>query len=143
MVSPVSSPQVRAHPEVQPPAAHPPAKPQPAATDTVKISVAAQALQEATETQAQTTEEPGSGDAQARRLLAQEAAAGAVTKEFIEVSIESDPSEVCMDHRALGGKPGGLAVCGIPPAGRPGFFVSMLFRTLFDLESAGNLSVTQ
>jgi hypothetical protein len=103
MVSPVSPPQVRAHPEVQPPAARPPAKPQPAATDTVKISVAAQALQEATETQAQTTKEAGSGDVQARRLLAQEAAAGAVTKEFIEVSIESDPSEVCMDHRVFGG----------------------------------------
>jgi len=55
-------------------------KPQPAATDTVKISVVAQALQEATETQAQTTKEAGSGDVQARRLLAQEAAARAVTR---------------------------------------------------------------
>jgi hypothetical protein len=80
MVSPVSPPQVRAHPEVQPPAARPPAKPQPAAADTVKISVAAQALQEATETQAQTTKEADSGDVQARRLLAQEAAAHSVTK---------------------------------------------------------------
>jgi hypothetical protein len=55
-------------------------KPQPAVTDTVKISVVAQALQEATETQAQTTKEAGSGDVQARRLLAQEAAAHATTK---------------------------------------------------------------
>jgi hypothetical protein len=41
----------------------------------VKISAAAQALQEATETQAQTTKEAGSGDVQAGRLLS-----GAVTK---------------------------------------------------------------
>ncbi len=84
MVSPVASPpQVRAQPAVQPPAPRQPAaaaKPQPAAPDTVKISVAAQALQEATETQAQTTKEAGSGDVQARRLLAQEAAAHSVTK---------------------------------------------------------------
>jgi hypothetical protein len=84
MVRPVASPpQVRAQAAVQPPAARQPAtaeKPQPAATDTVKISVAAQALQEATESQAQTTKEAGSGDVQARRLLAQEAAAHAVTK---------------------------------------------------------------
>jgi hypothetical protein len=46
----------------------------------VKISVVAQTLQEPTETQAQTSKEAGSGDGQARRLLAQEAAAGAVTK---------------------------------------------------------------
>ena len=81
MVGPVTSPpQVRAQPAVQPPAARQPAKPQPAATDTVKISLATQALQEATETQAQTAKEAGSGDVQARRLLAQEAAAHAVTK---------------------------------------------------------------
>jgi hypothetical protein len=55
-------------------------KPQAAVTDTVKISVVAQALQEATETQAQTTKEAGSGDVQARRLLAQEAAAHATSK---------------------------------------------------------------
>jgi len=55
-------------------------KPLPAATDTVKISVAAQALQEATETQAQNTKEASSGDVQARRLLAQEAAARVVKK---------------------------------------------------------------
>jgi hypothetical protein len=84
MVSPVASPpQVRAQHAVQPPAPHQlaaAAKPQPAAADTVKISVAAQALQEATETQAQTTKEAGSGDVQAKRLLAQEAAAHSVTK---------------------------------------------------------------
>jgi hypothetical protein len=88
MVSPVtSSTQVQAQPSVQPPAARPPrpqpepaVKPQPAATDTVKISVVAQTLQEATETQAQTTKEAGSGDVQARRLLAQEAAAHATSK---------------------------------------------------------------
>ena len=86
MVSPVTSAtQVQAQAAVQPPAARPPqpepaVKPQPAATDTVKISVVAQALQEATETQAQTTKEAGSGDVQARRLLAQEAAAHATTK---------------------------------------------------------------
>jgi hypothetical protein len=86
MVSPVTSAtQVQAQPAVQPPAARPPqpepaVKPQPAVTDTVKISVVAQALQEATETQAQTTKEAGSGDVQARRLLAQEAAAHATTK---------------------------------------------------------------
>jgi hypothetical protein len=89
MVSPVtSSTQVQAQPAVQPPAARPPrppqpepvVRPQPATTDTVKISVVAQALQEATETQAQTTKEAGSGDVQARRLLAQEAAAHATSK---------------------------------------------------------------
>ena len=84
MVSSVtSSPQVPAQAPVQPSAASKPApaeKAQPAATDTVKISVAAQALQEATETQAQTTKEAGSGDVQAQRLQAKEAAANAVTK---------------------------------------------------------------
>ena len=89
MVSPVTSAtQVQAQPAVQLPAARPPTPPQPqpavkpqaAVTDTVKISVVAQALQEATETQAQTTKEAGSGDVQARRLLAQEAAAHATSK---------------------------------------------------------------
>ena len=84
MVSPVTSPpQVQAQAEVQPAAARQPAaaaQPQAAATDTVRISVAAQAMQEATETQAQTTKEAGSGDVQARRLLAQEAAGRAVTR---------------------------------------------------------------
>ena len=81
MIGPVTSPpQVQALAAVRPSEARQPAKPRPAATDTVKISVAAQALQEATETQAQTTKEAGSGDVQAKRLLAQEAAAHAVTK---------------------------------------------------------------
>jgi hypothetical protein len=84
MVSPVTSAtKVQAQAAVQPSAARQPAaagKPQPAATDTVKISVAAQALQEATETQAQTTKEAGAGDVQAQRLQAKEAAANAVTK---------------------------------------------------------------
>jgi hypothetical protein len=44
-------------------------------TDTVKISTAAQtALQEATETQAQTAKEAGHGDRQAVKLLAKEVA---------------------------------------------------------------------
>jgi hypothetical protein len=44
--------------------------------DTVRISVAAQtALQETTETQAQTAKEAGKGDLQAQRLLAKETAA--------------------------------------------------------------------
>jgi hypothetical protein len=41
----------------------------------VNISAAAQALQEATESQAQTAREANSGDSQAKRLLAKEAAA--------------------------------------------------------------------
>ena len=69
----------------QPPAARqtaPAAKQQPAvqqrvSTDTVKISAAAQALQEATESSAQTAKEASSGDVQARGLLAREAAAHA------------------------------------------------------------------
>jgi hypothetical protein len=84
MVSPVTGPpQVQAQAAVQPPAARQPAaaaQPQPAAPDTAKISVAAQAMQEATETQAQTTREAGSGDVAAQRLQAKEAAAHAVTK---------------------------------------------------------------
>lgn len=50
--------------------------PQPAAEDTVQISSAAQtALQEATETPAQTEKEARNGDLQAKELLAREAAA--------------------------------------------------------------------
>ena len=64
-------------------------KPQPTATDTVHISSAAQALQaglqaavrEATETSDQTAKEARSGDPQAQRILAREAAAGEETKE--------------------------------------------------------------
>ena len=54
--------------------------PQPAAriiTDTVQISSAAQALQEAIESPAQTAKEASAGDHQAQRLLAREAAARA------------------------------------------------------------------
>lgn len=43
-------------------------------TDTVKINAAAQALQEATETRAQTMKEANAGDLVAKRLLAREAA---------------------------------------------------------------------
>jgi hypothetical protein len=46
-----------------------------AATDTVTLSASAQAAQEVTETQAQTAKEARSGDHQAQRLLAKEAAA--------------------------------------------------------------------
>jgi hypothetical protein len=53
-------------------------KPQPAATDTVTISsVNKAALQELTETSVQTAMEARSGDVQAKRLLAREAAAKA------------------------------------------------------------------
>jgi hypothetical protein len=51
-----------------------PPKPQPAHTDTVQISAAALALKEAIENPVQTAKEAASGDAQARRLLAREAA---------------------------------------------------------------------
>jgi hypothetical protein len=49
-------------------------KPQPASTDTVQISVAAQALKEAIENPVQTAQEAARGDLQAKRLLAREAA---------------------------------------------------------------------
>lgn len=77
MISPVTTAKA-VQPEVQPtPLAQTaaPAKSQPAPTDTVQISNAArQALQETIETPAQTTKEAAGGDAQARRLLAREAA---------------------------------------------------------------------
>ena len=54
----------------------PQSKPQPTATDTVQISSAGKAaLQEATETPAQTAQEASKGDAQAQRKLARAAAA--------------------------------------------------------------------
>jgi len=57
-------------------------KPQPAATDTVQISSAAQAaLQEATETNIKTAKEARSGDLQAQRLQAREAATAEEAKE--------------------------------------------------------------
>ncbi len=51
-----------------------PSKPQPVRTDTIQISAAALALKEAIENPVQTAKEATSGDAQARRLLAREAA---------------------------------------------------------------------
>ena len=56
---------------------------QPVPTDKVELSSAAQAaLEEATETQAQTAKEASAGDAQAKRLLAQqETARQAATRE--------------------------------------------------------------
>lgn len=50
------------------------AQPQAAPRDTVQISAAAQAIKEAIENPAQTAKEAAGGDAQARRLLAKEAA---------------------------------------------------------------------
>ena len=51
---------------------------QPVPTDQVQLSSAAQAaLEEATETQAQTAKEASAGDAQARRLLAKQEASKA------------------------------------------------------------------
>jgi hypothetical protein len=77
-------PQVQAQTTVQPTAARrtatapkprAAAAPQPAVNDTVRISAAAQALQEVTENSAQTTKEASAGDVQAKNLLAREAAA--------------------------------------------------------------------
>ena len=84
MVHPISSAtQVAA---VQPsaaarqPAPAAAAKPQAPAPDTVKFSVAAQALQELTETSVQTGQEARAGDVQAIKLQAKEAAAQNPTK---------------------------------------------------------------
>ena len=82
MINPVSN-ATQVQPPVQSPASQqaaapkpqPAPAPQPAAT--VHISAAAQALQEAIETPAQTLKEANTGDLQARRLLAREAAAHA------------------------------------------------------------------
>ena len=76
MINPVSSathaqPVAQAAATVQQPAV---SKPQPAPTDTVQISAAAQALKEAIENPAQTAHEAASGDQVAKRLLAREAA---------------------------------------------------------------------
>jgi len=75
-VSSATHAQAAAKPAVQPPAAQQSvqSKPQPAPTDTVQISAAALALKEAIENPVQTAKEAASGDAQARRLLAREAA---------------------------------------------------------------------
>ena len=57
--------------ESKPAASKPSAEPK----DTVQISAAAQALQEASETPQQTAKEAQGGDQQAKRLVAQQAAA--------------------------------------------------------------------
>ena len=78
MINPVSSAthaQAAAKPAARAtaqPAA--PAKPQPPHTDTVQVSAAALALNEAIENPVQTAREAAGGDAQAKRLLAREAA---------------------------------------------------------------------
>ena len=80
MISSVSNAahvQALAQSVAQPAAALKPAtqtKPQAAASDTVQISAAAQAIKEAVENPAQTAREAAGGDPQARRLLAKEAA---------------------------------------------------------------------
>ncbi len=79
MISPVSSvpaAQPVAQNTSQPAAAPPASSSHPATADTVQISNAAQAmLQEAMENPAQTAKEAASGDHQAIRLMAKEAAA--------------------------------------------------------------------
>jgi len=78
MISSVSNAShVQPQAAVQAPSTRQPAQaaaPKAAVTDTVQISNAAKILQEATETQAQTAKEAGSGDLQAKALLAREAA---------------------------------------------------------------------
>lgn len=79
MINPVSN-ATQAHSGIQPAAARQsaaPAQPQPAATDTVQLSSARALLQETLETPTQTAREARSGDLQATRLLAREAAAKA------------------------------------------------------------------
>ncbi len=77
MINSVTS-ATHVQPAAQPAAASqkaPQAKPQPSPTDTVQISNAAkQIVQEAIENSAQTAREAASGDNQAKRLLAREAA---------------------------------------------------------------------
>jgi hypothetical protein len=77
MIPPVSS-ATHAQPATQtaaPPQQAAVSKPQPPPTDTVQISsAAAQALKEAIENPTQTAKEAASGDQQAKRLLAREAA---------------------------------------------------------------------
>ena len=78
MSDPVGSvTQVQAVPQpqdVKAPASE--SRPQPVPQDSVQLSSAAQsALREATETPAQTAKEAGSGDMQAKRLLAKQEAA--------------------------------------------------------------------
>jgi len=72
-----SATQVQAVPQPQDiKATAPESRPRPVPQDTVQLSGAAQsALREATETPAQTAKEAGSGDMQAKRLLAKQEAA--------------------------------------------------------------------
>lgn len=68
----------------------PQSNPQPTAAVTVQISSAGRAaLQEATETPAQTAKEAHSGDVQAQRLLAKEAAADEATEPSLIKSLEA------------------------------------------------------
>lgn len=68
----------------------PQTNPQPTAAITVQISSAGKAaLQEATETPAQTEKEAHSGDVQAQRLLAKEAAADEATESSLIKSLEA------------------------------------------------------
>jgi hypothetical protein len=79
MIHPVSNAS-HAHSDIQPAAARQSAaasKPQPAATDTVQLTTAKALVQETLETPTQTAREASTGDVQARRLLAREAAAKA------------------------------------------------------------------
>ena len=85
MSSPATS--ATAHVQAQPPVSAreqrqpvPRVQAQPPVTDTVQISAAAKALQETIETSAQTAREASSGDVQAQRLLARQAAAHAAEK---------------------------------------------------------------
>ena len=82
MISPISNtapPQVAAQPKAAPQQA-PSAKPQPPVTDTVQLSAAKAIQQEAVESPSQTAHEASTGDSQARRLLAREAAVAAESK---------------------------------------------------------------
>ena len=81
MITPVSS-ATHAQAAVQPKPAtqQPQAKPQSAPTDTVTISAAKQIVQESLENSVQTAKEAASGDLQAKRLLAREAADRVTTK---------------------------------------------------------------
>jgi hypothetical protein len=97
MVSAVKSatqaqPAAQAPPPVQQKSTQP--KPQHATkTDTVHISNAGlAAVQEATETNAQTVNEASHGDSQAQRLLAKEAAAKAAAKRAIRHKFVSSSS---------------------------------------------------
>jgi hypothetical protein len=79
MINPVNN-ATQAHADIQPSAARQsaaPAKAPAVATDSVQLSTAKALLQETLETPTQTAREARSGDPQARRLLAREAAAKA------------------------------------------------------------------